>query len=428
MRDPLFSTPPAGPDAASWMAAIIRALHPVRWGLGLTGVAATVAAVALSQPLFDAAAPRLADWFREPGPQAQAFGDQLAGRTTRTICLRLAPATVVVAAAWSLIGAWIARHELVARHRGRPYATVEPIEPGPTTLVLRRPKDLVLTAPMVLILCALLILPVALAGLLNQIGGVGAILVAVFLPVVLLANLILLLLAVGLLAWPLMPVAIAAETSDIFDGLSRAYNYTYMQPVRFALLLVVSLGLSALPLAGTLAALAGQVENWLSVGGHPAVWVAAGLSASVFWSLQTLVYLHLRTSVDAVDANEVAGDRIAEPAPPKGGRQRPAATPPTAVKTLLLNGAILILMVVTWVVTAKLFARFGGENAGWLAWGVGDEFRPPAEGLFSIASLLAAGWGFVWVAAPILVAGRRLIRPDDHSASPTTGEHQPNRS
>src|SRR5262249_25562810 len=155
---------------------------------------------------------------------------------------------------------------------------------------------------------ALLLLPVALAGGINHLGGFGALLVAVLLPVVLLADLVFLLLLIGLAAWSLMPVTIAAEYSDHFDGLSRAYNYLYLPPVRFTLLLLLTLAFSALPLAGALFALAGPVENWPSAAGHPVVWVVGGLSASLFWSFQSLAYLQLRTAVDGTDANELAGE------------------------------------------------------------------------------------------------------------------------
>lgn len=140
----------------------------------------------------------------------------------------------------------------------------------------------------------------------------------------------------------------------------------------------------------------------------------AGLSASVFWSLQTLVYLHLRWGVDSTDANELAGATDAEPA---------AASPPTptAGRSLLTTLALMGLMAATWVVTARLFARLGGENAGWLGWGVGDRFRPDADGLYFFASLLAAGWGFLWVTAPVAVALRRALRPDDRPEPPVPG-------
>ncbi|MBO0697151.1 MAG: hypothetical protein J2P46_02035, partial [Zavarzinella sp.] len=301
-------TPPAGPDALSWAAATLRGLHPLRWGLALVGIGATVLVAAGLQALWEGQAPRPADWFGDPLTQAQASWDHLSDRSVVGLVVRLGVVLVILAAIWAVVGGWIARHELVARHRGEPYGNAEPVEPGPTRLVAGRLKTLVISAIPILAFCAVLFIPVALAGLLNRLGGVGAILVALVLPVVLVADLLLLLIAIGAVAWPLMPITTAAENSDVFDALSRAYNYLYQRPVRFALLMTATLVLAAMPLAAVLFALAGPVENWRAAAGHPAVWAAAGLSASIFWSVETLAYLSLRTAVDETDAYEMAGD------------------------------------------------------------------------------------------------------------------------
>ena len=421
MRDPLFDGPPAGPDPASWGAAAFRSFHPVRWGLGLAGLAATATIAALFQSLFDGQTPRLADWFAQPARQVPALAEHLAGRTTLGVVLRLGTVVAVFAAVWSIVGGWIARHELLARHSGGFDATADPVEPGPTGLVTRRLKDLVTCVPLVLALCALLIQPVVLAGLLNRLGGVGAILVAVFLPAVLVADLVLLCIAGGLVASPLMPVTLAAENSDTFDALSRTYNYSFQRPVRFILLTALTLAGAALPTVGVLLALAGPMANWPAAAGHPAVWVAAGLSASLFWSLQTLTYLNLRTAVDGVDADQVAGGAEPAPAAPRteaGQRPTPATTAmPPARFRLLTQVVVLGIMLATWFLTAWLFARFGGENAGWLGWGVGEHFRPPAEGAYWFASLLAGAWGVIWVVAPVLVAVRQMLRPEARDAA-----------
>jgi hypothetical protein len=407
------------------VAAIFRSLHPVRWALGMAGIALTALAAAAAQALFDGRMPRFAEWFQDPRLQLTAFVDQLSDRSLAGVIVRLGAVAAVVAGIWSLIGAWIARHEVLARYRGRPDSTAESLEPGPTRLVARKPKDLVLGFVLVLILCGVLLVPVALAGAINRLGGGGALLVAVALPVVLVADLILLCLLVGLVAWPLMPVTIAVENSDVFDSLSRAYNYAFTRPVRFVLLTAVTLAVAAAPPAAVLGLLAGPVENWPSAAGHPAVWVAGGLSASLFWSLQTLAYLNLRTAVDGTDADEVAGP--AEPTPtapaPESGQQPtpPVKQEPPARLGLLTQVVIFGMMLVTWGLTAWMFARFGGEDAGWLGWGVGEHFRPPAEGAYWYASLLAGAWGAIWVAAPILVAVRQALRSDsqDPTAKPS---------
>jgi hypothetical protein len=422
MRDPLFSTPAAGPDAASWLTAGLRALHPARWVLALAGLAATAVAAALFQALFAWHAPRLADWFAEPAAQVQALGTHLAGRSTLGIAIRLGTLLSVVAGIWGVIGGWIARHELLARHRGQPYATAERIEPGPTGLVTRQLKNLVVGFPAILLMCALLSLPLVLAGGVNHLGGMGAVIVAVLLPVVLVADLILLLIALGLTAWPLMPVTIAAENSDTFDALSRSYNYAYQRPLRFVLLTAVATAAAAAPTAAVLYVLAGPIENWVAASGHPAVWAAAGLSLSIFWSLQTLVYLRLRTAVDETDAGEIAhdGQPKPEPAPAvaEGGETKPPAPKPSLRLDLLNQLLILGFMAATWIVTAWLFGRLGGETAGWLGWGIGDGFRPPAEGLYEVASVIAGVWGAIWIAAPVVVALRRALRSEPTPEKP----------
>jgi hypothetical protein len=419
-------TPAAGPDAVSWAAAIVRGLHPLRWGLGLVGLAATVTIAAGLQALWDGGGPRLADWFSDPVTQAQALSSHLAERSFAGLVIRLSVLLVAVAAFWAIIGGWIARHELLARRRGQPYASWERIGPGPTTLVARQLKNLVLCFVAVLSVCALLSLPVVFAGLLNRLGGFGAILVAVVLPVVLVVDLFLLLVAAGTVAWPLMPVTIAAENSDTFDALSRAYNYAYQRPARFALLTVVTLALAALPLAAVLYFLAGPVENWAAVAGHPAVWVAAGLSASIYWSVQTLAYLDLRAAVDATDPNETAHDPGPEaaPAPPiddkpqRTGLKRAGSPGLGALGHVFLYGVVLV----TWFLTAWLFGRFGGQNAGWLGWGIDGHFMPPATGLYFVAAVLAGVWGALWIVLPPVVMLRGAFRRKAESAKEPPAE------
>ena len=47
--------------------------------------------------------------------------------------------------------------------------------------------------------------------------------------------------------------------------------------------------------------------------------------------------------------------------------------------------------------TAWLFMRTGGADADWIGWGLFEGFVPPAEGLFKVASLIAAVWGVAWL-------------------------------
>jgi hypothetical protein len=128
-----------------------------------------------------------------------------------------------------------------------------------------------------------------------------------------------------------------------------------------------------------------------------------------------LAYLNLRRAVDETDAYEIAGNGEANgPAAAKAPADKPptvaglkaAAPRPGPLGHLL----ILAFMVATWVLTAWLFARVGGQNADWLGWGVGGHFMPPARGYYGVASVVAGVWGFLWIAAPILVMVRGAWR------------------
>jgi len=408
--------PPSAPDPADWMTAFVRGLHPIRWGLCLAGLALTWFCAAIAQWFFDGQSPRWAGWMEDPVGHARALGEEVMGRGPGAVAIRLGPVLAVVTAGWCLVGGWIARHELLARRQVRPSWEDHRLKPTATGLVVTQAKQLALVCPTVLAILAALLVPILLAGRLNDwLGGLGAILVAVVLPVILIADVLLLLIGFGALAWPLMPVTIAAENSDTFDALSRAYNYAFDNPIRFVFLLAISLAMAAVPLVAMLA-----------VYPHPmAVGLAAAASFSVFWSLQTLAYLHLRTAVDETDANELAeepepeavpegeaprqGDAKPE-APPKGKTKR--TKPPTLGFHLRSTILIALLLTATWVVTAWLFERTGGEEAEWLQWGLVDGFVPPAAGLRKVASVIALIWGVTWLSAPFLVTAHRLLRAD----------------
>jgi hypothetical protein len=377
--------------------ATIRGLHPLRWGLGLLAVALILGLAPVAQWLFDRATPQWAGWWADPVGQARTLGDLVAGRSGGPILLRLGPMLALLAGGWCLVGGWIARHELLARYQGRPGGPHPTLEPGPTRLVATKAKELALGPLMVILLVALTLVPMLIAGRVNAwFGGGGAVAVALVLPIVLIANLVALLLAMGVVAWPLMPVTIAAETSDVFDALSRSYNYVAARPIRFLILLAICLGLSSLPLLAAVKLLAIGPTVW---------WLAAGLSVSIFWSLQTMVYLDLRTAVDRVDADDISdgANGTPDPAPPAGD---PKAATRAQGNRLVAMLYALALIAATWLFTAWFFPRVGGESAEWLGWGLGERFAPPAEGLYRVASWIGLVWGAVCLAAPFLVALR----------------------
>jgi hypothetical protein len=187
--------------------------------------------------------------------------------------------------------------------------------------------------------------------------------------------------------------------------------------VLFLLLFVASAVLAGLPLALVHTLLTDMMAGWPPPAAAIVLLLTAGLSASVFWSIQTVVYLHLRYSVDSTDVGEVAIEpgEAAEPAAQASGDEQKlaaAAAPPSATGVQLwVTLQLLVLMLASWWLTAWLFARAGGEKARWLGWGLNEQFVPPAEGLYKLASVIAAFWGVMWVLLPLVVTARRLLRP-----------------
>ena len=217
--------------------------------LALIGMLATLVAAAALEAIYKGTSPNWTGWWNGPVEQAQSLGNAIVGRSFAANGFRIGIVLAAISAAWCVIGAWIARHELLARRKADPYTPPEPLGPGPTRLVVCKAKNLALCCPTVLAIIALCLFPAILMGLLNHLGGVGAILVALVLPLLLVFNLLVLLLTIGVCAWPLMAVTIAAENSDSFDALSRAYNYLFMRPFRFVAFMGIAIAVAAIPLA-----------------------------------------------------------------------------------------------------------------------------------------------------------------------------------
>src|SRR5262249_32007160 len=151
-------------------------------------------------------------------------GDQLFGKGSGTAVLRCLLLAAVLSVVWSLIGGWIARAELLP-HR----APKEEVEQGPQegqvhpSLFLRwKASPLAWSLPAILLLIGFCLAPGLVAGLVNQFlgRGIGALVVAVFLPVFMLTTSIAVLLLVGSLSYTIMPAALAAEGSNYWDVLS----------------------------------------------------------------------------------------------------------------------------------------------------------------------------------------------------------------
>ncbi len=80
-----------------------------------------------------------------------------------------------------------------------------------------------------------------LGGLVGAIPYAGPVLVAVLSPFAFLGGFIMLLIAIGgVFGWPLMSPAIAAEGTDAFDAVSRAFSYIYTKPWQYLFYWIVT--------------------------------------------------------------------------------------------------------------------------------------------------------------------------------------------
>lgn len=411
-----MNEPATGPEPLDWLTAAVRGFHPVRWLLCLAGVVLTLLSAAVAQALLDGNSPDWLAWWESPAERARSFGDAVAQRSFAALVFRIGLMLAATTAMWCLVGGWIARHELLARLRGEPYEAPRRLEPTPTRLVVGQAKNLVLGCTMSLILIAIALLPVTVAGLVNRAGGPGAIAVALLLPIVLIGDLVVLLLVIGFLAWPLMAVTIAAENSDVFDALSRAYNYAFVRPIRFTLLMLIAVAISSTPVVLVLYPFADAIAGLQAPVAPFIIWIAAALSASIFWSLVTLVYLNLRAAVDGTEPRSIALDGDEKPETPSATnpatKKDKTTAPPKPTNPFGFLG-LLLVMIATWYLTTWLFRQVGGEQTEWLNWGYAEGFVPKAEGMYAIASFIAVLWGVMWVSAPILVQCRRWLRGDD---------------
>ena len=407
-------TTSSGPAPADWLAGLLRGFHPLRWLLCLVGIVLTGLSAVVAEPFFDGGPPDLPGWWQQPIAHAQALGSAIGGGSLGGIILGGGLLLALNTVLWCLIGGWIARHELVARRRASSGTEEEHVEPGATAFLRGWWKSLLTCCLSALLFALFLILPVVVAGWVNTwFGSLGAVVVSLLLPVVLVADLALLTVALGAVGWPLMPVAVAAECGDQFDAISRGYSYVFQRPVHFLLLTAIALGLAGLPL-GVLYSFADWMMTWQPEARHTVFLLAAALSVSLFWSLQTLVYLHLRSVFDGVDASEVAvGPPPERPgAPPEGkAAEIPAVGEGNrAGRGSLVRTTIMLLAAVvgSWCLTYWLFTRTSGGPTAWLGWGLSETIIPPAEGVYRVASVIAGLWGVAWLALPLVFAARRL--------------------
>jgi hypothetical protein len=395
----------------------LRGFHLLRYLLCLVGLSLTGLSAVVALSLFDWRPPDLPGWWQQPIDHAQALRIEIWGGSLGRIIVRGGPLLALNTVLWCLIGGWVARHEAVARLRSR-YDTAEArVEPSATAFLVGWQRSLVACYLIVLFVALLLLQPVVLAAWVSTwLGSLGALVVSLLLPIVLVADLALLFVGLGAVAWPLMPITLAFECSDSFDALSRSHSYLFQRPVLFLLFTAPALALAGLPLGG-LYLFAEQMAAWQPGARQTVCLLAAALSASIFWSLQTLVYLHLRSAIDDTDASQVAVGPPPKKTPKTQSPERKAAevpasgdTGPAAGRSLVRRTiALLAAAVGSWCLTFWLFTRASRGQTDWLGWGLSETLIPPAQGIYKMASVIAGLWGVAWLALPLVWAGRQLL-------------------
>jgi hypothetical protein len=182
-------------------------------------------------------------------------------------------------------------------------------------------------------------------GLVGAIPYVGPVLVAVLCPFAFLGGFIMMLIAIGgIFGWPLMSPAVAAEGTDAFDAVSRAFSYIYTRPWQylfywivggfyglfsvcfvwlFTLFLVrLSIGSAQIGMGSRLDPVIRRLFDLSGTGGSMTVpqWIllvvlgtvimiiyGLGFSyiISFYYTIRSLMYFILRRQVDSTEMSEV---------------------------------------------------------------------------------------------------------------------------
>lgn len=177
--------------------------------------------------------------------------------------------------------------------------------------------------------------PIALMGLLGR-TNVGLLISGVIWPLFLLASFLLALFVTGLwFGWPLMIAAISTESSDSFDGLSRAFSYVFQRSVGLLGYVITAVVFNALAIAVALffSELIIYLTTWSFSWGSGAgpgeyngagIWgqritsfwnslvrlLATGAVYATFWSSAVAIYFLLRRDVDGTELDDVYTDEV----------------------------------------------------------------------------------------------------------------------
>jgi len=273
--------------ALFWPAAVMRALSPARLLAVVLGLAITQA-ILLIPPLVQEQPIRFLQ------PPWELVQSEIARGSGRTVFWGLVLGAAI-GAVWSLVGAWVAWLEF----RGQ-----KPDQESPpvTAFLQRKAGTLCGTVFLVLGVVSFLVFLSWVAAGINALlpWGIGATVLAVVLPLLLLLGFAVVVVVVGCVSLPIMPASTAAEGSDSFEAVSRGFSYLYQRPLEYALWGGLALFLAALPLAGTLSLVQGEQPLLGAEAQAILPWIGLILSLSIFWSLQPLVYVKMRWLVDDV--------------------------------------------------------------------------------------------------------------------------------
>jgi hypothetical protein len=386
----------SGPDAVDWLVGFFRAYHPLRWFLCLVGVTLTGLSAVMARSLCGNQPLDFAGWCEHPIEHAQSLWGVIFVDSFGLTLLRGGVLLTLNASLWSLIGGLIARPELVARH-AHDENSEQAVKPGGTAFLLGSWKALLGCFPCGLLMVVILLVPVAVSGLINAwFNGFGTLLVALFLPVVLLADLILLAIVLGSLSWFLMPIAVA-DGCDQYGAMAFGYGYVFNRPIHFGLFSALALALAFFPL-GLLLPFSDSLARW-SPGVRLVIFLGVtALSASIFWSLQVLVYLHLSAMKDVLRTPKIEDTPLAE---------RPVPQENSLVWVTIIS---LPFTVGTWFLTYWLLSHFSSGSTEWLAWGMNESLVPRVEGSYRAASIIAAFWGVACVLMPFFLLIRQRLK------------------
>jgi hypothetical protein len=379
---------------------MMHALAPLRLLLCLAATAASMLAAFGVAAAFDHDRPPVSsEWLANPLEQWTERVLLWAGMGMGTLAHRLAVLALCCSAFWGPVGAWLIRSELDEQDL-RP----RPLRLRPTELVTghwRRLASLLLV-PLAVIGC--LYLPALLVGVLTRpvfLFGMGAVLVALALPMLMLFSFLAVFLSGGVLGYGLMPATVAAQGDDSFDALTRSFGYFWQGGWRYPVALVLVLTIAAVPLAGIWLVFERQPDLLPPAILPYAMLVGLAAGASLWWSMHALVFLKMRQDLDDVAEDEIWDGRESVPASAQPGSATASVERAESVPARATDPD-------EEPDQAPSAASAGERRPEVRALSLRDTFLGGAAGTFS--SLVALLGAVVWNQAMLLAAGAVVCR------------------